>query len=625
MSITTNSTEDEVYTYLQSRLPSITSTYPRETFDGIDGEVFTGLSQDTIEMIFPNISPKDKGLLLARVEGIKFGTLSQAGSRVGTPRAMTPQPLGKTSAALNWTTSLPPATIHIPQAAAAAAAAASFLENSDEDVSLREVTPPLIPAPPTRSVPVAPLSPKKAIPASEILRHDEGRFNSEYRRSFSPPRNRPSTAAAASSSELPRLLIELWRYSKTDGRDEFLAESWLPNLKEMELRNETFRLALRRSIQTRPGAGASVAGKVIASRKWFAALILTGRYHRVDNRLELFVTEVKEIELIGWDSDVYYLKIFSFIGEGNLNLVYTSNQLGMSCHGRNSVEFDEQITMRFGTARAGEIFEPIHPLVGATNGTVNIGISRNIGGRSSRPGLTSKPVVIPNKILNETNGLSSIDVLRSVMLRRSSDVGGPYQLPPIYDRIMSINDIIALVGRGDLYMLDPRYSRFESALLPTHEMSALTGTEFTLRTTAQIDALKSDSEYMRNHSQLVELMLASWGYPEPGADLSGAWQGHSWLLRHVLLSCILLENIEESRRVVKVAKELSLLRQIDLNETGYGEALFTLEGDKDSALNFWESSPQNSGRSRIKSPYLPQDRSPLSHLINFVLKGGISL
>ena len=144
-----------------------------------------------------------------------------------------------------------------------------------------------------------------------------------------------------------------------------------------------------------------------------------------------------------------------------------------------------------------------------------------------------------------------------------------------------------------------------------------------LRSMAQVEALRSDSAYMRNHSQVIELLLTFWGF---GQDVQtpavSGWQGHTWLLRHALLSAIVLDNSEEAKRIVKCVKDLSDTRQIDLGETVFGEAVFTLDGDRDESRNFWDSYESHSGIQRIKSPYLPGERSTLSSLMNFVIKNG---
>ena len=345
MIIDSNADEEQVYTYLTAKCPFLAREYSRSAFEGIDGEVFLGLTVGTVDMIFPNLSVKDKGLLLARVEGLKFGEQS----RTGTPRSsVTP----------------------IHQLAAKAP-----IEQKDvffAPAPPRLVTPPLLPEP------------------------------TQYREAYHP-------IVLPRAEELPRILLEFWRHSTTDGKEDFLAETWLPNLKEVELRSETFRLALRRCIESR---NSMIGGSQIrAARKWFGALILSGRYFRVDSRLELFVMEVKEIELIGWDSDVYYFKLFSFVSGGNLNHVYTSNKLPVG-NGRfnsftssNAVEFDEQITMKF--AKAGED-SVIEPVIGALSPTGSSPTRRHRG---------ATQVTSPKKIFTKTNPVSNVEALRAIMMR----------------------------------------------------------------------------------------------------------------------------------------------------------------------------------------------------------------
>ncbi len=549
MIIDSNADEEQVYTYLSAKCPFLTRVYPRSAFEGIDGEVFLGLSVGTVDMIFPNLSVKEKGLLLARVEGAKFGEQS----RTGTPRS-----------------SLTP--IFKPQ-----------IEQKQEMVVLPPVTPPRQVTPPILPEPT------------------------QYRESYHP-------ITLPRAEELPRILLEFWRHSTKDDRDDFLAETWLPNLKEIELRSETFRLALRRCIESRDSMiGGS---RIKAARKWFGALILSGRYFRVDGRLELFVMEVKEIELIGWDSDVYFFKLYSFVTGGTLNHVYTSNKLPVG-NGRlnsftssNAVEFDEQITMRFATAKSGED-SSIEPVIGALSPT------------ASSPTRRQGPVSSPKKFVAKTTPVSNVEGLRAIMMRAPDT---PLGVDFNYDRLVSLHDLLLMVHNGSPQALDPRKNRFEFALLPTHEVSALTGTEFMLRSMSQVEALRSDQAYMRNHSQLIELLLSSWGFGHDDQQYTkSAWQGHSWLLRHALLSAIILDNTEEAKRLVNVAKELSLSRQIDLGETGFGEAVFTLDGDREQAQIFWDSHESHSGAQRIKSPYLPGERSTLSSLMNFIIKNGAAI
>ena len=571
MIIDSYANEEQVYTYLSAKCPFLTRGYPRSAFEGIDGEVFLGLSSDTVDMIFPNLSVKEKGLLLARVEGARFGEQS----RTGTPRsATTPR--------IHPTTVTPPFTLTTSEGEPKQEVTVKKFVD-EEKVAPREVTPPL-PAP---------------------------NSDSQYRETFHPiilPR----------AEELPRILFEFWRHSTTDGRDDFLAETWIPNLKEIELRSETFRLALRRCIESR---SSMIGGaRIVAARKWFGALILSGRYFRVDNRLELFFMEVKEIELIGWDSDLYYFKLFSFVPGGNLNHVYTSNKLSIGS-GRfnsfpssssNSVEFDEQITMRFGLAKLGQDtgFEPV------------LGAPCTPSPTHHHGGKPTSPKNVKHFTNKTTTPVSNVDVLRAIMMRspETPPIGDPQ-----YDRILSLHDLMLMVHSGSTQALDPVKNRFEFALLPTHEVSALRGTEFMLRSMAQVEALRSDSAYMRNHSQVIELVLSSWGFGEDQPSAPSAWQGHTWLLRHALLSAIILDNNEEAKRLVKVAKELSLTRQIDLGETGFGEAVMTLDGDREQAYIFWDSHESHSGGQRIKSPYLPGERSTLSSLMNFVIKNGAVL
>ena len=579
MSIDSNSNEDQVYTYLSTKCSFLTRAYERSVFEGIDGEVFLGLTNDTVEMIFPNISLKDKGLLLARVEGARFGEQSRA----GTPRSVaTPKPIPTPRI---HPTVTPPFTLTTSEGEEKHQEAVVKVTEEQKRVPplAREVTPP---------IPVA---------------------DTQYRDSYHP-------IVLPRAEELPRILCEFWRHSTTDGKDDFLAETWLPNLKEIELRSETFRLALRRCIESRTSMlGGS---RIVAARKWFGALILSGRYFRVDNRLDLFVMEVKEIELIGWESDMYYFKLYTFVPGGNLNHVYTSNKLPIgsgrfnnfpnSSSSSNSVEFDEQITMRFGVAKLGQDtgFEPV---IGAASTPSPTNRNR------SNSSVVKNLKIFTNKT---TSPVSNVEVLRLIMMRSPET---PPLGDPQYDRILSLHDLLVMLHNGSTQALDPCRNRFEFALLPTHEVSALRGTEFMLRSMAQVEALRSDSAYMHNHSQVIELLLSSWGFGADQPLVPSAWQGHTWLLRHALLSAIILDNTDEAKRLVKVAKELSTTRQIDLAETGFGEAVLTLDGDREQAQIFWDSHESHSGGQRIKSPYLPSERSTLSSLMNFVIKNGAVL
>jgi hypothetical protein len=373
------------------------------------------------------------------------------------------------------------------------------------------------------------------------------------------------------TGELPRILIELWRSTDDPEKDEFLAEAWLPDLKELELKAQTLRLALRRSIKKKDA-------RITLTRSWLGALVVTARYHRIGNRLELHLTQAKELNVLTHSYSEFFAKLYTYdISGPSLALVRETNRYPVTM-GVGSVEFDEQLTLRFGRAD--------DPVVRA---------------------------VQPLRSLKQASlGVESAEILRTLMLRTSHEEGDSK-----YESLLSLYDLLSLAAGGKVFKLDPRFNRYETHLLPTHELSALTGAQFTFRSIAQIDILKRDSDYMRSHTQVVELLLVIWGLSESEKDQleQGVWAGDSWLFRHALLSSIVLDNRPAVRTLVKASKVLIENRLLDVTETGFGEALFTLQGDIQAARTYYDSPKRQTG---IRSPYLPEQRATLGSLLGWI-------
>ena len=507
MFLNPSSSEEEVVEYISARCGFLLTSHSRAAFSGIDGEAFLGLTPITLDMVLPNLTVKEKGLLLAKIETLRNFCFTKD-------------------------TPVQPRT----------------------PAEVRDVTPP----PAFRRAESPPQSPVRKL-------------------SLPPPPCHPST-------ELPRILIELWL--ENDGSDRFLAETWLPRLTELDLHANTLRLALKRSVHSKD------SDSVRHGRKWFGSLILSARFHRIDSRLELFLAEVRDVESGG---ENFFLKIFSLAEKLTLLFVSAKHPLGGS--GSNScLIVDEEVNVQFG----GEKEEELEVAQSPKRGDLRRRRSRSIVGKEERcRSITPPPVGV------------SVDLFKSIMRGRMSEgTSGP-------PNTLSLYDLLLLANKGDIFQLSPRYTRFEAYLLPTHEVSAHFGSQYVLRAVPQLEALKTDSEYMHSHAQVVELLLLSFGFGED--EPKGSWSGHSWLLRHALLSCILLASTESARRIVKVGKSLQAIRQLDSNETGFGEALFTLMADKEAADAFWD---EQESVSMIKLPaYLPPPRTTLGGLIQFVARG----
>jgi len=502
--ITRTSSHGQVLNYLKDKCPSLIKTYDEEIFKDLDGEVFLGLTPASVDMVFPQLSQRDKGLLLARSEYLR--------------------------------------------------------STSSPKIEERDVTPPPNFARTTLGLPPTQTSPD---PKRPIGRLDEGRFQSSYRRDFSPvspSRRRPSPVRSSDQSvapmvgDLPRILIELWRSTDHPDRDEFLAESWLPDLREIELKPQSMRLALRRSVQRKE--------KVAMTRPWLGALVVNAKYFRIGNRLELSVLEAKNLNVATTVFSNLFLKVYVYVGgkEPSLSQVHETSRRDLST--ASSVEFGEEIILRF-NEEGGQNFDF-------------------------------------KKMHAETHaGLKSPEIARDLMLRSI----------PSNDEKLSLYDLMVFVGKGELNQLNPKNNRFDSYLLPTHEISALTGSEFMFKSIAQIEFLKRDSDYMRSHTHLIDLLLLSWGLVD---ESQGSWPGDSWLFRLALLSSILLNNRAGFRALSAAANTLIHDRVLEMDEDGFGEAVFTLHGDLEAARKFWQTPQRRTG---IRSPNLPDQRMTVKALL----------
>jgi hypothetical protein len=391
------------------------------------------------------------------------------------------------------------------------------------------------------------------------------------------------------SNRFPRLLVELWH------EREFVGESWLPEISEFVFAPQTYRLGLRRGVRRRG------TDEIFASRKWFGALAITCRFHTIESRLDLYVIEVKDVARTDMEGE-YFMNLYSLdtgssSGRDRLNLVYSSQKRRLGGESNTSVQFDEMIRLTF--QEEGEGGDGSNQVV-VVHERTSRGVfpdipSDNAPGRAEPLVDRARAPSVPPVSID-----ASVDRLRRLMFGEAAD------------DCVSLPAILTFAQSDQLFNLDPRYNRFESYLLPTHEVSAMFGSEYTIRSITQLELLRVDPDYMRSHSQVVELLLGSWG---ASGDFSGVWNGHSWLLRHVLLSCVLLHNRDWAKRVSRFAKELGTARQVDLVESGYGEILFTLMGDKSGADKFWNSEPNVA---LLKNPELPKQRTSLGKLMGIV-------
>ena len=503
MPIGHDSSAEEVFDFLAQRCPQLTKTYPEEIFRGIDGQVFLGLTPGSIDMIFPQLSLRDKGLLLARVEALR--------------QEATPSP------------PLPPTRLYLP---------APTVDDT-----------------------------------RPIGRLDEGRFQSLYKHDFPP--TSPSKRMTASQNEenvhssiapilgdLPRILIELWRATDDPDKDEFLAESWLPEMTEIERKSQTIRLGLRRSVQRKSDL------KIVATRAWLGALIVTTRYHRIGNKLELLISEAKELNVATHAFSEFFIRVYTYMDSGPkkqpvLRTVHETPRRGLTS-GSSCVLFQEEICVTFG--------------------------------RSDDTSIEKKPFNFVSPKRPEPVGLDSAQSLKDIMLR------DPLKTK---EGLVCLFDLLTFAGKNYWEKFNPRINRFEAYLLPTHEISALFGSQYTLKSMAQIDLLKHDPDYMRSHLQVVELLITAW---------SPSVAGQSWLFRHALLSCILVENREGVKELLKISKSFLQDRQLEISEDGFGEAVFSLENDLEAARAFWGAPTRRSG---IRSPFLPGQRVPLGQLLEW--------
>ena len=514
--ISPSSPESIVMEYFETRCEKLVQTYGRTVFQGVDGEVFFGLTPATIDMVFPNFETRDKGLLLAKIETARNCFVQQ----------------------------------HPPQS------------------EYRDVTPP----PTFRRSPE-----KKSLDEVQTVIHSPCKtpvtaIHSPARRLIHP------VCPLVPGTALPRMLVELWRADEEE--DFFVAETWLPDFQLQLAGPVTHRLSMRRTVHVKGfDEGTSVPTlSQRAARKWYASLIVTVRLDRIGNEAELFFSEIRELS---FDQGKYFLKIYTYTDI--LSLVFTSDpQVSGDSSSNATVVFDQRLVLSF--TKTG--IENEEKTVEKNDRGRSTSISRQSRSRSTTP-----------------IGVS-VELLKKIMKAgdRRGEVGE--SVPSSLASQTSLFDLLLLASKNELYRLNPRYMRVEAYLLPTHETSAHFGPEWTLRSRTQIEALRTDTEYMMCHSQVIELFLLAWTH---------SWTGQSWLLRHALLSCILLRNTDMAKKVIQFAKNNRLA---DLTETGFGEALFSLQNDQKDAQIFWDAPP---GPPVLKSMYndAPATRNSLASLIAF--------
>merc|ERR1719262_1579142 len=87
--VTSNSDEETVLRYVRAAIPFLQKV-PDDAFEGIDGAVFFGLTPETVELCFPNVGPRERGLLLARIQTLRneeFGSRTPSNASARTPRS----------------------------------------------------------------------------------------------------------------------------------------------------------------------------------------------------------------------------------------------------------------------------------------------------------------------------------------------------------------------------------------------------------------------------------------------------------------------------------------------------------------------------------------------------------
>lgn len=553
-----NSSAEEVLDYLQSHCGSLVQQHGRLIFEGIDGHVLFGLTPVIIGMVLPQLSEREAGLLLARIETLKSlhkytpsahtGTYAHTGAH--TPSEHMAEASAHRGAHTHTGAHTPSAQVEAPSA-----------PTVDTSSAPRDVTPPagyrrkIDYGENVLGVPIVKpfvVSTQNVVPTPTVCTQNV---------SLSKP--------LLPTATIPRILIEVWRIVGDEENIEFVGEAWLPDLRN-ELRTDTQKLALKRVVRVKGYVeGTAIESPTMRhSRTWFGAVVVTLRFSQIDNSLSMFIAEISDLVVFGGE---LFFKIFTF-DTGELNLIFESPKRTPSDHISDTcVVFDQHIRVNF-TSDLAAAMKPA--------------VARPVEPRSPRIG-------------------ESVELYKGIMKAGEHPIGSAQRRPAALAGLLSVYDLLLFVNRGESFQLTPRYNRFEAYLFPTHEIGAHFGSVYTLHSKSQISALASDIEYMQLQSQLVELLIASW---------ETSWGGHSWLLRHVLLSCILLSNWDSARKVIKTAKQLG--RQVDLVECGFGEAVFSLQADVGSAQKFWDQEPPGP---LLKIDPLP--RTTLGNLISHVTRG----
>jgi hypothetical protein len=531
MPISINSTDSDILSYLRMKHPSLVSSFPIEHFSGIDGEIFFGVNISNIDYIFPSIPPRDKGLLLARIESLR-----SASNRPLLTSPSSPPPA-------------PPVSHY-------------ELESSRH----------------------APATSSCRVPLSE-------RFSTSYSRSYSPT---VRSEGGSGADDYPRILLELW-VSSEGGRTEFAAECWLPELAKFNKKNEIMRIGLKRNIKLLSSDGSE--GRVTQSRKWFGTVLISGEMEN-EKSFNLNLIEIRDLgEILNFN--FYHFNCFYYINN-KFHFIHKTNQ-------NANFKFHEIIKLKFNKPKTNPSLplpQPDYP--DYTPPGVPVRDHRSPSPKP--PGGTPPPwrtsdmeISAPTQVVSEgargrslSSGRSSVDCLVDIITS-----GGR----------INVTTIAEWAERGEWVNLSPRYNRFEGFLLPTHETTALFGSVYTLQSTQQIENLRNNSNYSQNHKIVIKCLLQYF---------TTDWSGHSWLLRHCLLSSILIGSRDTTRGVISLVRSLEASRRLDMNENGLGEVLFTLNDDKSESDKFWNNL---NNLKIIKNDFnIPQIRLNFSQLINYFNK-----
>jgi hypothetical protein len=334
------------------------------------------------------------------------------------------------------------------------------------------------------------------------------------------------------------LLVEVW-----DTQERFMGETWLPGLSMLATKEKTeHKLQLRRTFS----ASEIARSPLIAPKPFlFGALKIRARYAQncvvSDCKQEtsggtLYVTILDCLMYRGAISDALKFKIYVLpptVVSEQIRQVYESRASEVS----NSLcVWDEDLELHF------------------------LGVDA-----------WRKKIAASDDVLMAARADTALS-------EKTGEAMGP-RLEELRDWAM----------REQWFMFHPRYSRYDAAVFPIHEATACSGEAHMLRSSEETKTLRKSPSFMARFKDALNLVLLSWGFsPEGSASTSATrrqssggesgkrWMDHSWRLRHLLLSCMLLEYRQGLRTLVEVFSTLLRRRRVNIEETGEGEGIFTL-------------------------------------------------